>query len=45
MLVLKGRQQGFTTLVTAYQKIAIVKYDAFKEMGGKLSNEISRFKL
>ena len=25
------------TLVTAYQKIGIVKYDAFKEMGGKLS--------
>ena len=25
------------TLVTAYQKTAIVKYDAFKEMGGKLS--------
>ena len=25
------------TLITAYQKIGIVKYDAFKEMGGKLS--------
>lgn len=25
------------TLVTAYQKIGIVKYNAFKEMGGKLS--------
>lgn len=25
------------TLLTAYQKIGIVKYDAFKEMGGKLS--------
>lgn len=25
------------TLVSAYQKIGIVKYDAFKEMGGKLS--------
>lgn len=25
------------TLVTTYQKMAIVKYDAFKEMGGKLS--------
>lgn len=24
-------------LVTAYQKLGIVKYDAFKEMGGKLS--------
>ena len=24
-------------LVTAYQKIGLVKYDAFKEMGGKLS--------
>lgn len=24
-------------LLTAYQKISIVKYDAFKEMGGKLS--------
>lgn len=25
------------TLITAYQKIGIVKYDTFKEMGGKLS--------
>ncbi|MBQ9768159.1 MAG: DUF4446 family protein [Lachnospiraceae bacterium] len=25
------------TLLTAYQKMSIVKYDAFKEMGGKLS--------
>lgn len=25
------------TLITAYQKIGIIKYDAFKEMGGKLS--------
>ncbi len=25
------------TLITAYQKIGIVKYDAFKEMGGKMS--------
>ena len=25
------------TLITAYQKVGIVKYDAFKEMGGKLS--------
>ena len=25
------------TLLTAYQKMGIVKYDAFKEMGGKLS--------
>jgi len=25
------------TLITAYQKIGIVKYDAFNEMGGKLS--------
>jgi hypothetical protein len=25
------------TLLTTYQKIGIVKYDAFKEMGGKLS--------
>lgn len=25
------------TLIGAYQKIGIVKYDAFKEMGGKLS--------
>lgn len=25
------------TLLTAYQKCSIVKYDAFKEMGGKLS--------
>jgi hypothetical protein len=25
------------TLLTAYQKSSIVKYDAFKEMGGKLS--------
>lgn len=25
------------TLIMAYQKIGIVKYDAFKEMGGKLS--------
>lgn len=25
------------TLLTAYQKVGIVKYDAFKEMGGKLS--------
>ena len=25
------------TLITAYQKTGIVKYDAFKEMGGKLS--------
>ena len=25
------------TLLTAYQKVSIVKYDAFKEMGGKLS--------
>ena len=25
------------TLITAYHKIGIVKYDAFKEMGGKLS--------
>lgn len=25
------------TLLTAYQKIGIVKYDAFQEMGGKLS--------
>ena len=24
-------------LVTAYQKIGLVKYDAFKEIGGKLS--------
>ena len=28
------------TLITAYQKIGIVKYDAFKEMGGKLSFSI-----
>ena len=25
------------TLLTSYQKMSIVKYDAFKEMGGKLS--------
>ena len=25
------------TLITAYQKIGIIMYDAFKEMGGKLS--------
>ncbi len=25
------------TLLTAYQKMSIIKYDAFKEMGGKLS--------
>lgn len=25
------------TLITAYQKVGIIKYDAFKEMGGKLS--------
>lgn len=25
------------TLLTTYQKVGIVKYDAFKEMGGKLS--------
>ena len=25
------------TLLTTYQKMSIVKYDAFKEMGGKLS--------
>lgn len=25
------------TLLTTYQKIGIIKYDAFKEMGGKLS--------
>ena len=25
------------TLITSYQKIGIIKYDAFKEMGGKLS--------
>lgn len=29
------------TLLTAYQKIGIVKYDAFKEMGGKLSFAIA----
>lgn len=29
------------TLVTAYQKIGIVKYDAFKEIGGKLSFAIA----
>lgn len=28
-------------LVTAYQKIGIVKYDAFKEIGGKLSFAIA----
>ncbi|BCN33015.1 DUF4446 family protein [Anaeromicropila herbilytica] len=26
-----------TTLLVTYQKVGIVKYDAFKEMGGKLS--------
>lgn len=29
------------TLVTAYQKIGIIKYDAFKEIGGKLSFAIA----
>lgn len=30
-------EQIDTTLLSTYQKIGIVKYDAFKEMGGKLS--------
>lgn len=29
------------TLVTAYQKVGIIKYDAFKEIGGKLSFAIA----
>lgn len=39
--ILKKYQTHFEkideTLLTAYQKVGIVKYDAFKEMGGKLS--------
>ena len=39
--ILKKYQLHFNktddTLKTAYQKVGIVKYDAFKEMGGKLS--------
>lgn len=29
------------TLITAYQKVGIIKYDAFKEIGGKLSFAIA----
>lgn len=39
--ILKKHQVHFDkvdeTLLTTYQKMGIVKYDAFKEMGGKLS--------
>lgn len=35
---IEGRLAGIDeTLVTTYQKMGLVKYDAFKEMGGKLS--------
>ena len=36
--VIEERLAGIDeTLVTTYQKMGLVKYDAFKEMGGKLS--------
>ena len=36
--VIEERLEGIDeTLVKTYQKMGIVKYDAFKEMGGKLS--------
>lgn len=35
---IKTKLEGISeTLLSTYQKIGIVKYDAFKEMGGKLS--------
>lgn len=35
---IKTKLEGISeTLLTTYQKMGIVKYDAFKEMGGKLS--------
>lgn len=35
---IKTKMEGISeTLLTTYQKMGIVKYDAFKEMGGKLS--------
>ena len=37
----KALHQINDTLLTAYQKVAIVKYDAFQEMGGKLSFAIA----
>lgn len=36
-VVMMQMEEVAETLSTTYQKIGIVKYDAFKEMGGKLS--------
>lgn len=36
-MVTKTLQEIITNLQITYQKVGIVKYDAFKEMGGKLS--------